>query len=225
MKPIAIVLAGGNGGRFGELKQFTKINNVPLLIHTLQTFKDYNCILTVPSQYINAAIEHLTTYDINLMAVIAGGETRQKSVFNALTYLTEHIKMNSHQEVIITDACRPLITKSTIEKGINLLYQADAVVSVCKSINTACNFYNNKYNVYDRTNMYELLMPQFFHYEDLYNAHINAKQTNSTDDTQLLLKLNPNAKIVINEISFWEGFKMTYPNDKKIIKLLLKEKI
>jgi len=221
MQKISIILAGGEGKRFGLTKQFVPINNIPLFIYTLKIFKNIPKILVVPKKFKDITISIIEQNNINDVKVIEGGNSRQKSVYNALSYLKEQ---NYKGKVIITDANRPLLKTKTIIQCFDYLKNYDGIITVCKSINTTCRIKDKKLeHIYDRTYMFDLLMPQCFDFNKLYKAHKNTKLKNATDDTQILLSYNKNAKIKTIEISFWEGLKLTHLKDYKIFKYLLKE--
>jgi len=219
VKTIAIILAAGDGIRFGGYKQFAMINNKPILAYTLEKFDDFKKIITVPEGSIQNVFNICKKYNISNVHIIKGGKYRQESVKKSLKCVKKNYK--NIENVIITDANRPLITKQTIEQGLKKLetFITDCIVTVCKPVNTPCSF-SPGYKVYHRDSMYELLMPQFFKFEILYEAHKKALLKNATDDSQLLVNKN----IAFHEITFWEGLKLTYFEDCKIFEYLLKGK-
>ena len=217
MKTIAIILAGGSGERFGGLKQFVFIHDKPILAYTMEKFKGFKKIITVPASHMIKSLRIAVEYDFKDFDIIEGGNTRQESVKNALRFAKDMYD-EPPDNVVITEATRPLITKETIRKGISLLQSWEGVVSVCKAINTVCTL-RGEYKVLSRNNMYELLMPQFFRFNEIYDAHIKAERFDVTDDSQLL----DGGGVGILEIPFWEGLKLTYPNDYKVFEFLLKE--
>jgi 2-C-methyl-D-erythritol 4-phosphate cytidylyltransferase len=221
METVAIILAGGKGERFGGLKQFTPIHDTPVFIHTLWKFANLHKILVIPKESRKEAVQLLKKYSLSIenLYLIIGGETRQESVFNALQYcLGFTFKVDN---VIITDANRPCITETTIAECINALEKNKSVATVCKSINTTCFSYDGEIlgDIHDRTYSYELLMPQAFDFETIYKAHRDTTKENASDDTQLLPE-DVFTKLV--QIPFWEGLKLTYPDDYKIFETLLK---
>src|SRR3990167_3385669 len=77
-----IVLANGNGNRFGERKQFFPFKGIPMWEYVA------NICLTL-------------TKDVLVMGInCEGGKTRQESVYFGL-------KKILHNRVVILDACRP----------------------------------------------------------------------------------------------------------------------
>jgi len=217
---IAIVLAGGAGARFGMLKQFVPINGTPICGYTLKKFSKLPIVFAVPEVYLDIANNIVKTLNIPNINVISGGDTRQHSILNALKFIDDQ-KLKC-KNVIITDANRPCLSDHTINSFIEKLDSSIAAVAVCKSVNTSCaSFMQEKRvaNIYDRTYMYDMLMPQGFNYGLIYNAHKNTTITNATDDAQLLDKNTP---IDLVEISYWEGLKLTNAEDYKIFEVLLK---
>jgi len=219
-----IILAGGKGVRFGTAKQFVKIYNIPLFVYTLKQFSNFDKILVIPQKYYKYTLNLIKKYNISNIIIIKGGNTRQASVFNALKYLNKE-KFNGY--IAITDACRPFVTKKIIKKGFKYLDDYDAVVSVIKAINTSCVSYDNKYldDFIDRTNQYNLLMPQFFYFKTIYMAHkyFNKKIKNATDDANLFFKMW-DKKIKMMKITWKEGLKLTYLNQLPSFNLLLYKK-
>lgn len=218
-----IILAGGKGLRFGATKQFVKFNEIPLFIYTLQKFNGYRKILTIPLKYRKQIIQIIKKYKINNISVITGGNTRQKSVFNALEFINKyHFKKGN---VIITDANRPFITLGSIIKCKKELNKYHGVITSCKTTNTICQILENKLNkIYIRDFMYDLLMPQCFNFKRLFIAHKLTNIKNATDDTQILRNIFPTSVISNVNINFWEGIKLTHPNDYEIFDMLLRRK-
>lgn len=219
METVAIILAGGKGERFGGLKQFLPINGIPVFIHTLWKFTNLPKILVIPENSIKEVVQELEKYHLLDTHLVNGGKTRQQSVFNALQYcLGFNFKVDN---VIITDANRPCITETTIAECVDALEEFESVATVCKSINTSCFSYDGQIlgEILDRTYSYELLMPQAFNFEAIYKAHRDTTKKNASDDTQLLPE---DIFTHLIQIPFWEGLKLTYPEDLKIFETLLK---
>ena len=109
-KVSAIILAAGSGTRFGEKKQFKKLNGKPIWAYSLKTFvhSEYvgEVILVMPQEFVSE-IQSSRTVDkfsdqIDLK-IIKGGKTRQNSVMNGLSAVEDKYNL-----VCIHDAARPL---------------------------------------------------------------------------------------------------------------------
>ena len=88
---IAIIFAGGSGVRMGAgiPKQFLEINGKPILVHTLQLFQNHDMIdkiyLSVLEKYIPYVDELVKDFRLSkVCGIVAGGETGQDSIYNAL---------------------------------------------------------------------------------------------------------------------------------------------
>jgi len=210
-----IVLAGGSGERFGLTKQFVPINGIPLFMYTLKKFAFFDIVLTVPKGFKRVVENTLNHFGYEDIVIVEGGDTRQESVKNALKV------KGKCDYVLITDANRPLVSKDTIDKCVCLIEDYDAVITVCKSINTSC-IIDKDVKILSRTNQYDLLMPQVFNYEKLFLSHIRTKLENCTDDLQIMQNFySESISVKTLEISFWEGLKLTYPDDYIIFETLL----
>jgi 2-C-methyl-D-erythritol 4-phosphate cytidylyltransferase len=227
MKYHVIILAGGTGERFGLMKQFVPLDGKPIFIRTLQKFiDDKNCKITlvIPEQFKDVVDNCLKHYNL-FVNVVFGGCTRQESVKNALVFIEAQDMWGS--VVLITDANRPLVKKATIHKCLVKLQDKEvlSVLTACKSINTSCIAKTDVLDttldkILDREKMFELLMPQGFTFHVLYDAHMKTKLKNATDDMQVILSVFPKARASLIQTSFWEGLKLTHPEDYKIFEVL-----
>ena len=94
MTNIAIIFAGGTGQRLnnGENsipKQFLKINEKPIIIHTLELFQNHPSIDKIyiaihPDyyEYMQKLVKHY--YITKTAGIVKGGATGQDSIYNAL---------------------------------------------------------------------------------------------------------------------------------------------
>lgn len=216
MKTIGIILAGGKGERFDSTipKQYIEINGQPIIQYVIDTFKD--------SELFDKIVIVGNYFSPNSISVYPG-ETRQLSCYNALLYI--HDTYPDCENVIITEAVRLCITKETLIKCINKLNKYNALITVCKSVNTSCISKNKETldNILDRTLQYDLLMPECFKFKKLYNAYKKINK-DTTSIIEIFKLAYPNEEIGIVPISLWEGLKLTYPEDYKIFETLLKEK-
>lgn len=89
---IAVIFAGGVGKRMktnGMPKQFLKIDEIPIIIHTLNIFNNTKQIEAIVIACVNTHIEYLKKLvkDHNIFkvkSIIAGGRTGQESIIKAL---------------------------------------------------------------------------------------------------------------------------------------------
>ena len=117
MKITAVIPAAGSGERFGGKKQLKIMGGRPLLFHTLKPFIDsdliFEIVVVAPKNDVQQLSRELKSMiSVKPVTVVAGGNTRQKSVFNGLK-----VASDSSELICVHDAVRPFVTKELIEKA------------------------------------------------------------------------------------------------------------
>lgn len=215
-----MLLAGGSGQRFGKAKQFVFLYGFPVYVHALSKYEGLPVILLVPEENVDEVEYQVqATYDFDNVSVISGGQTRQESVWKGLQFCKQEFP--DCKNIIISEASRPLISKATIKKCIEALKEYICVVAVTKSVDTMCLGENGYLKgVFNRSHMYNMLMPQCFPFNSLYEGHASTQLINATDDTQIVPWITPMTYLL--EIPRWEGIKLTVRDDIPIIDYLLR---
>ena len=122
---IAIIFAGGVGQRMNcadsTPKQFLKVNNKPIIIHTLELFqrnknidKIYISIVETHFEYMQELVKYY--YLDKVAGITTGGVTGQDSIYKALKMAEKENPSDSI--VLIHDGVRPNITQDVINKNI-----------------------------------------------------------------------------------------------------------
>ena len=189
-----IILASGSGSRMKSKipKQYLLMNNISLLEINIEKFFDLPYL-----SYLIVVIrqKHFKFYkDIKNkyknVFFIEGGNSRQKSAFNALNFL----KKFSCTYVMIHDAARPFTSKKLIDNLYNKLEKVKtAVVPVVKIQDTIKLCEKNKVTKdINRDNLFLTQTPQLFEYKTLYKAYLHNEKIldNFTDDAQIFAKSN-----------------------------------
>ncbi len=190
MKFSGIILAAGDGKRFGSKKQFVKYKGRELYEYPLSVARE--CLDEV----------------IVVGKDIKGGNTRQKSVLKGLGAITGDY-------VVILEAARPFVTKEQIEQLKKAVVNHWST-SLCRiPTNTIYSGAVNKDGVYMRDICCELLVPQAFNTKLLRIAHKKTIQTNAGDDTMLMHEVFSMKPHLIE--TGRNLHKVTYPEDLKII--------
>ena len=125
MSNIAIIFAGGVGQRLKHKtstpKQFLKINNKTIIVHTLEIFqrheqidKIYIAIHPDYYEYMQELVKY--HYITKVKGIVKGGSTGQDSIYNALKLAQQENSTNSL--VLIHDGVRPNITPQVITDNI-----------------------------------------------------------------------------------------------------------
>ena len=225
---IGIILAAGKGERMNSniSKQFILINDVPLFIYPIKTFnqnKKIDFILVVTkAEDVDYVRSECKKHKVNkLYNVIAGGQTRQESVYNALKFLKG--KTNDDDNILIHDAARPLVSKEIIDTNLDALKECDAVETATKATDTIIKSNDGQSinNVENRETIFQVQTPQSFKYTVIYKAHDKARKDGfiGTDDASLVLRMNHPVHIVNGNKN---NFKITTPEDLELLQAILK---
>ena len=140
MQIHAIVLAGGDGNRFGgEMpKQFVRLAGDPILLRTLRALGaasvDRVVVVSHPG-WIDETRELVEAASLEVpVIVVAGGATRNESTRNGLAALDGA----DDDMVVVHDAVRPLVPLEVIQRSIEpiLSGRADGTDTVIPSADT-----------------------------------------------------------------------------------------
>ena len=225
----AIILAGGLGTRINNdlPKQFLLIADKPVIIHTIEKFinPDINgIILVIANGYIKYMKELIKIHKIkNVLDVIAGGETRQGSSYNAIksrSYSNEDI-------LIFHDAARPFVTSEIINICIKKAKETGASGTYVKAVDTIALIEKNIVrSIPSRSKLYYTQTPQAFRYDIIRQAHelsLSKGVINATDDVQLVMNSGNNVEPIEGD---YKNIKITTEFDLKLaefISLQIKE--
>ena len=208
-----VILAGGNGSRFGKKipKQFTQINGENL-IHFFLKRIDVNNFDRIVIVCKKSYFKYLGKLENNFPSVkfifTQAGKDRQSSSYNAL----KSIEIFNPNNVLIHDAARPFCSNNLIMKILkNLKKNSSAipyVVNADKKMILKKDF--NK-------NIKLIQTPQGFKFQDIFKAHKKTLIKNARDDSSLITE---------KKINFLKGekfnYKITFADDLNYFKLFLK---
>ena len=218
---VAIILAAGNGTRLSNniKKQFIKIHNKQLFLFSFDSFCSSNIdkILIVSSKEDINYVRSLVSSNEKFLDVIAGGETRQQSVKNALDYLKGVLA--DDDVILIHDAARPLIKVPLINEVINKTIEYDCCSLILPIKDTIISLSNNNYeSTLERDKLASVQTPQGFKFKIIYEAHLKAIHSSATDDAQLVKKLGFNIHLIKGDE---QNFKITTNEDLNYFEYIL----
>ncbi|PKN38301.1 MAG: bifunctional 2-C-methyl-D-erythritol 4-phosphate cytidylyltransferase/2-C-methyl-D-erythritol 2,4-cyclodiphosphate synthase [Deltaproteobacteria bacterium HGW-Deltaproteobacteria-2] len=228
MKTVAIIPAGGAGKRLKThvAKQYLMLNQLPVLIHTLQVFqksKIINDIVLVlpPDDLASVRQKLIDKYELTkVTSIIAGGKERQDSVRNGLAAIDGKCDF-----VLIHDAVRPLITEKMIRQVAAAAKATGAASLGVKAKDTIKE--TGKYDIVSvtipRHNLWLTQTPQAFKFEILKKAYKKAYNENfyGTDDASLVERIGVKVKMIAGS---YDNIKITTPEDLVMARALLKNK-
>ncbi|UOF91870.1 2-C-methyl-D-erythritol 4-phosphate cytidylyltransferase [Fodinisporobacter ferrooxydans] len=222
----AVVVAAGSGNRMrAEIKkQYMTIGEEMLFIHTVRVFDLHpqirSIVLVVSPGDEEFVTGVLRTYNWKKqIRVVAGGQTRQESVFYGLQALDE-----GSEYVAIHDGARPFLSQTILTNVIHKVYEYHAVAVAVPVKDTIAVVDDGKIqSVPERSTLWSVQTPQAFQTALIRKAHAAAVQDlfSGTDDASLVRRLGHEVHI---QIGGYSNMKLTTPEDLVIAQLVLQER-
>ncbi len=197
----ALIPAAGHGARFstsGDNKVFAPLAGQPLLRRTVSVFAEHpridGIIVVTGASDVRRCREIVMGLD-KVMAVVAGGATRQESVGIGLFALGAE----PDDIVLVHDGARPLVSPDSIDRcidGVQANGSAVAALPVSdtlKSVSPQLPASQSPLVTGDvgRDRLWAVQTPQAFPYQVLLNAHVAARADDftGTDEASLVQNL------------------------------------
>ncbi len=182
----AIIVAAGRGQRMGgEIpKQYLMLGGEPILRRTVGAFlkSDHIQHIQVIIHPDDRSLYDEAVGDLDLPEPVAGGDSRQQSVFNGLRALSE----TSPEYVFIHDAARPFVSEKLIASLAKEVENSGAVIPALKVTDTIKYMTEDHINnTIDRNFLYRAQTPQVFDYENILKAHEASQDKDLTDDSAI----------------------------------------
>ena len=224
MKTVAIILAAGEGARFGadRPKQFAVALGKPVLWHAISAFQSASSIddivLVVPRdelEYVREAFLSNSPFD-KVGKVIAGGSARSDSARLGLAAIPI-----STEIIAIHDGVRPTVSPSDINRVVKTA-RAERVAILASPATSTIKRVASKYiiNTIKREGLYLAETPQAFQADLIREAYQKLGEESSyTDDAQLVEALG--FKVCIVESEFL-NIKVTTREDIALVEAVLK---
>jgi 2-C-methyl-D-erythritol 4-phosphate cytidylyltransferase len=215
-----LILAAGQGQRFGGYKQLVTLAGKPVLIHSIRAFERCPMIsgfvVVAPARRMAVVRRMLRIHGTRkLIATVPGGETRADSVRAGLAVLPKH------GFVAVHDAVRPLINPGMLTKGLRYCRKHGAVTYGYPITDTVKRVNGKEVlSTIDRSELLAVQTPQFFSLGLLRRAHTEAgrARAKSTDDCELVEHLGVHPVWIPGPST---NLKLTTPDDLNVIRALL----
>ena len=209
---IGVILAAGASERFQSPvhKQYLKLNGKEVIYYSIAAMREACCFDQI------IAVVDIDEYEKQYIAnkysivCIPGGDSRNKSIKNALDYVNKKYKTD---KIVFHDCSRPIIKADIFKKFINLLDDYDGI-AMCTDITDSLvtkqgAFVNRKEFSLIRT-------PEAFRFEKIYDDFDENKK-----DTAMVNQLKDKSKVYLyNDNTF--DFKITYPEDLFLAEQLMR---
>lgn len=187
-----VLLAAGLGTRLpGQTKkQFRKVDNKEIFIHTLNNIikvrylkeiifvaskEDFSDLKKIINQYYPSQVQ--------MIQIVEGGATRQKSVLNGLRVLSEFITT-----VAIHDAVRPFASAQLFDRTVAAIESFSGAIPILPIKETIKTLNQNLIEkTINRSEAFIAQTPQIFAKDPILKAHELAEKEgwNCTDDSQV----------------------------------------
>ena len=192
----AIVVAAGEGRRFGSPKQFALLKGRSVLDRSLAAFEAHplvaDIVLVLPDEALGR--RYIGTYP-KISAAVRGGARRQDSVREGFS----RIDPRRIDIVLIHDGARPLVTAALIRRVIRAAEKDGAAVPALPLNDTVKKVANGRVlRTLDRSSLVGVQTPQGFAYHILERALERARTDvfTGTDDASLVEHLGQDIVIV-----------------------------
>lgn len=223
-KVVALITSAGSGSRLGLAynKVFFKYKNKFLLEYTLDVFQK--------SSLISAIVLILNSEDKNkfgskfkkkykkILEIVEGGKERQDSVREGLNYLRDSEFTDS--VVFIHDGARPFVSSELFEKLLASTKPKQGAVLGIAVRDTIKKIENSLViDTLDRKNLFQIQTPQSFLLKEICFAY-ETNHSQVTDDAQIFENWGGAVTVVkSNRLNF----KITYPDDLELFKILVNQ--
>ena len=215
-----IIVAGGKGLRMGTdiPKQFLPIGGKPVLMRTLERFREYSptlqIILVLPKAQQDYWHHLCQEYDFNVEYQITdGGETRFHSVQHGLALIPD----DAEGVVGVHDGVRPFPSIDVIRNCYETARTAKAVIPVIPIVETVRHLEGEKSKTVPRNDFRLVQTPQTFDIQLLKAANRQPYNDNFTDDASVVEAFGIDVTLVVGNR---ENIKITTPYDLKIAEVI-----
>ena len=218
----AVIVAAGSATRMGGIdKVMAELKGEPMIVRTVRAFQQCDAIreiVIVTREDLIRPISSLCAKMDKVKIVVAGGKSRQESVWLGLNSLSKDVKLAA-----IHDGARPLISQAVIDRCVraaNTYGAAAPALPVKDTIKVARG--GVVVSTPDRSTLKAIQTPQVFDFDLLRGALKKAEQdgVDLTDDCAAVERMGMSVKLVEGD----EGnLKVTTPLDLKIAELLLED--
>lgn len=216
-----IILAAGKSKRARKDKLLSKIKSKHVIEITVENFSKIKSIkkiiIAVPPEKYRIYSKIFNTN--SKVKLTEGSDTRTKSLINASKEVDEKANV-----VMVHDAARPFASQKLIRKIINATQKYGAVIPVIRLKDTVKHINIKKNTVIktiDRNTHFAVQTPQSYTLSIFKKLIENANNPDTTDDSQILERLNIPVKVIDGEET---NIKITTPLDFKIAEVIYEEK-
>lgn len=231
---FAGILAGGKGTRMNISKmpkQFLKIGEKPIIIHTLEKFLLCNELdyiyIGVHRDWITYCEDLVKKHikDSKKIKIVQGGEDRNGTIMNIVKSIEEEFGKSDEHVLITHDAVRPFVTIKIIEENIKAVVKFGACDTVIPATDTIVRSVDNQKitEIPNRKEFYQGQTPQSFNInllKELYSQLTAEEKEILTDACKICVIKNKPVYLVEGDTL---NIKITTMSDYTIANAILNE--
>ncbi len=230
---IAIIFAGGVGQRLNGNdsipKQFLKVMDKPIIVHTIELFQQNENIdkiyISIVESHLDYMKELVEYYHLSKVSgITTGGQTGQDSIYKALK-LAE-AECDKDDIVLIHDGVRPNITQEVINDNIKSAMEYGSAITCTPCYETILVSQDGvtPTSVPYRRETFAAQAPQSFKLVDVINAHEKERKENTDykdiiDTCTLFKKQGKNPHMIRGNFG---NIKITTIEDLYILRALIR---
>ena len=223
----AVIVAGGSGTRMKAdvRKQYLVLKGLPVLRRTLEVFSACSAIdricLVVPEDDVLYCREQIVEQPtvLNNIYVTSGGDERQQSVFNGLSFFNDFA---GDDIVVIHDGVRPFVSGCEIKASVTAAIKYGAAIIAIPAFDTIKQSGKDDFieKTLQREKIWLAQTPQTFQYNVIHKAHLDAIETGiqGTDDASLVELTGIKVKLIEGQRN---NLKITTSEDLKLADSLI----
>lgn len=226
-KVVCIIAAGGSGTRLKSKidKPYIVLGGKPLIIHTLGICERVEAvdevIIAVHPKKIDLCAQLIKKYKIRKVSqIIAGGKTRQESVYNGLAAVPEGTSV-----VIIQDCARPFTDPQVVAESVRVARKYGGSLVGVPASDTIKRVGKDRFveGTLNRAMIWYAQTPQTFRFAEIKRCYEQAKKKGivATDDAYLFELFGGRVKMVEAGSC---NMKITTPADIEVATYLLGKK-
>ena len=201
----AVIVAAGEGKRFGEHKQYVELRGREILEYCIEVFEKHAEIdgIVLVLKDVSKEAFYKSRFK-KIISVVRGGDKRQESVLSGLNVVSPRDK----NLVLVHDGVRPLVTNNLISRVLHAARKHGAAIPVLPVVDTIKRVQKDAViETLDRRPLMRVQTPQGFRVTILKEAFEKARVEHfyGTDEASLVERI---------------GFKVfTVPGDPQNIKI------
>ncbi len=229
-RAAAIVLAGGNGTRTGEVmnKVYLHLAGRTVVSWSIRALAQValidRCVLVIRERDRDIAQQTIDRelWDIDI-EVVVGGNNRRRSELSALRRLAPAIVDGSIDTVVVHDGARPLVSPTLVRELLAAAAEFGAAIPGIRADDIAQVMHDGTVGKLPEHTLFRAQTPQVFRASALLNAYEKAESENfPATDTESCVHhyTGMRAHVVPGDE---RNIKITYPDDLLKVDLILRD--